>query len=90
MSTLQQVDSHRWDSDGFTSTKGDILETVERLEEDLTDAATVHGPLAVTVSVGEPLAVATDGPGPVALTNELRDRMEALLGIRSASEPAPA
>lgn len=67
-----------------------VLETVERLEEDLTDVATVHRPLAVTVSVGAPLAVAADGPGPAALTNDLRDRIETLLGIRSASERSPA
>jgi 1-acyl-sn-glycerol-3-phosphate acyltransferase len=66
-----------------------VLETVERLEEDLTDVATVHRPLAVTVSVGEPLVVAADGPRPAALTNDLRDRIESLLGIRSASEPSP-
>jgi 1-acyl-sn-glycerol-3-phosphate acyltransferase len=60
-----------------------VLETVERLEEDLTDVATVHRPLAVTVSLGEPLVVAVDGPRPAALTSELRDRMEALLDIRS-------
>jgi hypothetical protein len=66
-----------------------VLETVERLEEDLTDVATVHRPLAVTVSVGEPLVVAADGPRPAALTNDLRDRIETLLGIRSASEPSP-
>ena len=34
-----------------------VLETVERLEEDLTDVATVHRPLAVTVHVGEPIEV---------------------------------
>ena len=34
-----------------------ILETVERLEEDLTDVATVHRPLAVTIHVGEPIEV---------------------------------
>jgi 1-acyl-sn-glycerol-3-phosphate acyltransferase len=66
-----------------------VLETVERLEEDLTDVATVHRPLAVTVFVGEPLAVTVDGPRPAALTNEVRDRMETLLGIRSASELLP-
>ena len=34
-----------------------ILETVERLEEDLTYVATVHRPLAVTIRVGEPVEV---------------------------------
>jgi 1-acyl-sn-glycerol-3-phosphate acyltransferase len=69
-----------------------VLETVERLEEDLTDVATVHRPLAVTVSVGEPLAVTADGPRPAALMNEVRDRIEALLEIRcsrgGAHQPA--
>lgn len=63
-----------------------VLETVERLEEDLTDVATLHRPLAVTISVGEPLAVADDGPRPAALTSDLRDQMERLLGIRPVSE----
>src|SRR6516165_2607114 len=67
-----------------------VLETVERLEEDLTDVATVHRPLAVVVSIGEPLAVTANGPRPAALTNDLRDRIETLLGIRSASERSPA
>ena len=67
-----------------------VLETVERLEEDLTDVATVHKPLAVTVSVGEPLAVTSDGPRPAALTSEVRDRIETLLNIRSASNRATA
>src|SRR6516162_7291447 len=52
--------------EGHPSTER-VLETVERLEEDLTDVATVHRPLAVTVSVGEPLAVTVDGPRPAAL-----------------------
>jgi hypothetical protein len=66
-----------------------VLETVERLEEDLTDVATVHRPLAVTVSVGEPLAVTVDGPTPAALTSDVRDRIETLLAIRSASDRTP-
>jgi hypothetical protein len=56
----------------------------------LTDVATVHKPLAVTVSVGEPLAVTPDGPRPAALTSEVRDRIETLLDIRSASNRATA
>jgi 1-acyl-sn-glycerol-3-phosphate acyltransferase len=67
-----------------------VLETVERLEEDLTDVATVHRPIAVTVSVGEPIVVAADGPRPAAVTNEVRDRIEALLDIRPAIRHAPA
>jgi 1-acyl-sn-glycerol-3-phosphate acyltransferase len=66
-----------------------VLETVERLEEDLTDVATVHRPLAVRVSVGEPLTVTPDGPRPAALTNDVRDRIETLLAIPSANDLAP-
>ena len=39
-----------------------VLETVERLEEDLTDVATVHRPLAVTIHVGEPIEVGGERP----------------------------
>jgi hypothetical protein len=75
--------------DGNPSTER-VLETVERLEEDLTDVATVHRPIAATVSVGEPIVVTADGPRPSALTNDVRDRIETLLGVRSASVRASA
>jgi hypothetical protein len=39
-----------------------ILETVERLEEDLTDKATIHGPLKAVISVGEAIEVAAERP----------------------------
>src|SRR5262245_4509105 len=75
--------------EGHPSTER-VLETVERLEEDLTDVATVHRPLAVTVSVGEPLAVTVDGPRPAVLTSEVRDRIETLLDIRCTGDRASA
>ncbi|MFO0906972.1 MAG: 1-acyl-sn-glycerol-3-phosphate acyltransferase [Isosphaeraceae bacterium] len=59
-----------------------LLETVERLEEDLTDVATIHRPLRVTVRVGDPLEVAGDA-SPAAVMKDVRDRLEALLGIAS-------
>jgi hypothetical protein len=65
-----------------------VLETVERLEEDLTDVATVHRPIAVTVSIGEPIAVTADGRRTAALTNDVRDRIETLVCVRSASNRA--
>ena len=37
-----------------------ILETVERFEEDLADVATVHGPMAVLVEVGEAIEVSAE------------------------------
>jgi 1-acyl-sn-glycerol-3-phosphate acyltransferase len=66
-----------------------VLETVERLEEDLTDLATVHRPLAVTVQVGQPIEVNAGGDSPAALMNEVRVRLETLLGIRPQGETAP-
>ena len=59
-----------------------MLETVERLEEDLTDVATVHRPLAVTIRVGEPIEVGAGDPSPAALMKEVRTRLEAMLGNR--------
>lgn len=34
-----------------------LLETIERFEEDLTDRATVHGPMSVLVEVGDAIEV---------------------------------
>lgn len=39
-----------------------LLETVERFEEDLTDKATVHGPLRCVGHVGDPIVVSPDRP----------------------------
>lgn len=38
-------------------TKERLLETVEKFEEDLTDRATIHHPMSVTVHVGDPIEV---------------------------------
>ena len=64
-----------------------VLETVERLEEDLTDVATVHRPLAVTIRVGEPIEVGAGDASPAALMKEVRTRLEALLGIEAGTHP---
>jgi hypothetical protein len=64
-----------------------ILETVERLEEDLTDVATVHRPLAVTIRVGEPIEVGAGDSSPAAIMKEVRTRLEAMLGIDGGSAP---
>jgi 1-acyl-sn-glycerol-3-phosphate acyltransferase len=66
-----------------------VLETVERLEEDLTDVATVHRPLAVRVQVGEPLEVAAGDQPPSALMRNVRERLEMMLGINAQCETAP-
>ena len=58
--------------EGHPSTER-MLETVERLEEDLTDVATVHRPLAVTVPWANRSPSPPDGPRPAAL-DERRSR----------------
>jgi 1-acyl-sn-glycerol-3-phosphate acyltransferase len=67
-----------------------VLETVERLEEDLTDVATVHRPLAVTAHVGEPIEVGTSDQAPAALMEEVRTRIETMLGIETETPTGPA
>jgi 1-acyl-sn-glycerol-3-phosphate acyltransferase len=59
-----------------------ILETVERLEEDLTDRAGVHGPMEVVIRVGEAIPVPPDrGPrgeeDPI--MRSLRDALQGML-----------
>jgi len=57
-----------------------IMETLERFEEDLTDACAVHGPLSVRVRVGPPLPVpAEKGASPDPLMGSLREALEAML-----------
>jgi hypothetical protein len=63
-----------------------VLETVERLEEDMTDRATVHRPLAVTIRVGDPLPIRGDEDASEVM-RDVRDRIEALL---DQSPPRPA
>ncbi|HTQ32434.1 MAG TPA: 1-acyl-sn-glycerol-3-phosphate acyltransferase [Opitutaceae bacterium] len=59
-----------------------LLETVERFEEDLTDVARTHAPMRAVVDIGEAIEVsperARDGDGdPLMLA--LRERLEAML-----------
>jgi len=67
-----------------------VLETVERLEEDLTDVATVHRPLAITVHVGEPIEVGTSDQALAALMEQVRRRIETMLGIEIETPTGPA
>jgi hypothetical protein len=59
-----------------------ILETVERLEEDLTDRAGIHGPMEVVIRIDEAIEVPTER-GPKGeedpLMRQLRDRMQGML-----------
>jgi hypothetical protein len=57
-----------------------ILETVERLEEDLTDRTRVHAPIKVRVRVGPAIEVPAEkaaSPDPLLLT--VRDSLESML-----------
>jgi hypothetical protein len=55
---------------------------VERLEEDITDRASVHGPLEVIIQIDEPIEVPTDrtprgDEDPI--MKRLRERLQAML-----------
>jgi 1-acyl-sn-glycerol-3-phosphate acyltransferase len=66
-----------------------MLETVERFEEDLTDACRQHGPIVAKVQVGEAIPVgasrdrtATEDPLMTAVEASLRSMLESLAGTR--------
>ncbi len=59
-----------------------ILETVERLEEDLTDRAGIHGPMEVVIRIDEAIEVPTERPPKGEedpLMKQLRDRLQGML-----------
>jgi hypothetical protein len=62
-----------------------ILETVERLEEDLTDKITRHGNIHVTITVGEAIEVTGERTRGVSdpLTDQIHEQLERLLGLKS-------
>jgi len=64
-----------------------LLETIERLEEDLTDKVRPHVPLTVSVSIGEAIVVnpATSGRGGNdPLLSAVERQLRAMLGLTSA------
>ncbi len=69
-----------------------ILETVERYEEDLTDAARPHPPLRAVITVGEAIAVGPTRDRSRAgdpVTAEVRQRMEEMLKESKARRRVP-
>ena len=70
-----------------------LLETVERFEEDLTDAARVHRPIHAVVQVGDAIEVAPGrdrGSDADALMAQLRTQLEAMLeALRARRPPEP-
>ncbi len=78
----QQIASYPADYVVSPTTDTRILETVERLEEDITDRAGVHGPLEVIIEIDEAIEVPTDRTprgeeDPI--MKRLRERMQAML-----------
>ncbi|MFN7627543.1 MAG: 1-acyl-sn-glycerol-3-phosphate acyltransferase [Pirellula sp.] len=78
----QQVASYPPEYLTSPTTDTRILETVERLEEDLTDKANIHGPLEVVIRIDEAIEVPVDRAprgeeDPVMKT--LRERIQAML-----------
>ncbi len=78
----QQIASYPPDYIVSPTTDTRILETVERLEEDITDRAGVHGPLEVIIEMDEAIEVPTDRvprgeEDPI--MKRLRDRMQSML-----------
>ena len=83
----QQLSFYPTDYIGAGSNPDRILETVERLEEDLTDYCHVHPPMKVTASVGEPIFVSPqrqrDTEQDPLMTN-LESQLRDMLGIEHA------
>ena len=78
----QQIASYPPDYIISPTTDTRILETVERLEEDITDRARMHGPLEVIIEIDEPIEVPTDRTprgeeDPI--MRRLRERMQSML-----------
>lgn len=78
----QQIASYPPDYILSPTTDTRILETVERLEEDITDRARMHGPLEVVIEIDEPIEVSTDRTprgeeDPI--MKRLRERMQSML-----------
>mgnify|MGYP002622220576 FL=1 len=69
-----------------------LIETVERTEEDLTDAVTLHAPFDVVIHVGDAIEVPTRrvrGQDEDPLTTELTAQMQRMLDHAIAHPPEP-
>jgi 1-acyl-sn-glycerol-3-phosphate acyltransferase len=68
-----------------------LLETVERFEEDMTDAARIHAPMRAVVEIGEAIEVSPErarGADGDPLMSAIRDQLEAMLASSLARERA--
>jgi Acyltransferase len=64
-----------------------ILETIERMEEDLTDQVTVHGEIHATITVGEAIEVSGDRQRGASdpILEQIRSQLESMLGITNSA-----
>jgi 1-acyl-sn-glycerol-3-phosphate acyltransferase len=79
----QQLDNYPTDYLAGEPSPERVLETIERLEEDLTDRVRPHVPLAVTITVGEAIEVNPTGSGRQAeqlLLSAVEGQLRAMLG----------
>jgi 1-acyl-sn-glycerol-3-phosphate acyltransferase len=67
-----------------------IMETIERLEEDLTDRIRVHGEIHARITVGQAIEVPTERSRGSAdpLLGQVRDQLETMLGIKASAGSA--
>jgi len=87
--TAQSLDNYPPDYLSGEPTPERVLETIERLEEDLTDKVHPHVPLAVTVSIGEAIVVNPVGAGRGSedpLLSAVEGQLRTMLGLTAASE----
>lgn len=80
----QQVGSYPSEYFAHPTTVTRVLETVERLEEDLTDRVRVHRPLHAVIQIDEAITVGTDKPAKDAedpIMVQLRCRLQSMLDV---------
>ena len=85
MYLAQQLSCYPPQSAAAAPTPERLLETVERFEEDLTDACRAHPPLRVHVTVGDAIVVSTErergGEDPV--VSGIERQLQQMLGIKT-------
>jgi hypothetical protein len=89
--TAQQLDNYPADYLAGQPPPERLLETVERLEEDLTDRVRPHVPLAVTITIGEAIVVnpAVGRDGDDLLLGAVAAQLRTMLGLAATSAGAP-
>jgi 1-acyl-sn-glycerol-3-phosphate acyltransferase len=74
------------------ASKGRIIETVERFEEDLTDKVTVHGPVEAKMTVGDAIEVSTSREArgeSDPLMSAIEQQLRSMLGLSDPELSSP-